>query len=69
MEHSGEASTFTRVTSLSTKLRQRMYKRAMRDLRQLQVRSRERLEKLHFTVDLVSVLEQNDQYYRSSFCD
>lgn len=62
MEHSGEASTFTRVTSLSTKLRQRMYKRAMRDLRQLQVRSRERLEKLHFTVDLI-------QYAKSGLGD
>lgn len=52
-EHPGEASTLTRVTTLSTKLRQRMYKRAMRDLKQLQVRSHETLERLHFTVDLI----------------
>ena len=49
-----EANTFTRVTALSSKLRQRMYKRAMRDLRGLRVRSQERLEKLNFTIDLVS---------------
>lgn len=57
-EHAEEATTLTRVVSLSTKLRQRMYKKAMRDLRQLQVRSYERLEKLHFTVDLVSTVQR-----------
>ena len=34
-----------------------MYKRAMRDLRGLRVRSQERLEKLNFTIDLVSFTE------------
>lgn len=48
-----EVSTLTRVTSLSTKLRQRMYKRAMKDLKGLQVRSKEKLENLNFTVDLI----------------
>ncbi|KAL4227970.1 Perilipin-2 [Mactra antiquata] len=48
-----EVSTFTRVTSLSSKLRQRMYKRAMKDLKGLQMRSQEKMEKLHFTVDLI----------------
>ena len=56
-EHTDELTTFTRVSALSTKLRQRMYKRAMRDLRGLQVRSQERLQKLHFTVDLVCIVK------------
>ncbi|KAH3801102.1 hypothetical protein DPMN_154747 [Dreissena polymorpha] len=54
-----EVSALTRVSSLSSKLRQRMYKRAMRDLSGLQMRSKEQLEKLNFTVDLI-------QYAKSS---
>ncbi|XP_045156473.2 perilipin-2-like [Mercenaria mercenaria] len=48
-----EVGTLTRVTSLSTKLRQRMYKRAMKDLKGVQMRSKEKLEGLNFTVDLI----------------
>ncbi|XP_052797266.1 perilipin-2-like isoform X1 [Mya arenaria] len=52
-EELDEVSTMTRVTALSSKLRQRMYKRAMRDLKGLQIRSQEKIEKLNFTVDLI----------------
>lgn len=48
-----EVGALTRVTSLSTKLRQRMYKRAMKDLKGLQMRSKEKLDNLNFTVDLI----------------
>jgi perilipin-2 len=50
-----EVGPMTRVTSLSSKLRERMYKRAMKDLKGLQMRSKEKLEGLNFTVDLVSL--------------
>lgn len=46
-------STFTRVTDLSGKVRRRMYKRALGDLKGLQMRSKEKLDSLNFTVDLV----------------
>ena len=48
-----EVSTFTRVTSLSGKVRRRMYKRALGDLKGLQIRSKEKMERMSFTVDLV----------------
>jgi len=51
-----EVSTLTRVTVLSSKLRQRMYQRAMRDIKGLKIRSQEKIEKLNFTVDLVSFI-------------
>ena len=50
-----EVNTLTRVSSLSTKLRRRLFRRAMKDLNGLQVRSKERLDGLNFTVDLVSI--------------
>lgn len=59
-----EVSTMTRVTSLSNKLRQRMYKRAMRDLKGLQVRSKEKLEGLTFTIDLIQYAKLGAQEAR-----
>lgn len=49
----------TRATNLTGKVRRRMYNRAMRDLKKLQLRSRENLAKLSFTVDLVRILYMN----------
>lgn len=43
----------TRATSLTGKVRKRMYNKAMRDMKRLQLRSQENLAKLSFTVDLV----------------
>ncbi|KAJ8304834.1 hypothetical protein KUTeg_018417 [Tegillarca granosa] len=42
----------TRVSHLTTKVRRRMYKRAVKDLKNVQMRSLESLAKLNFTVDL-----------------
>ncbi|XP_070541742.1 perilipin-2-like isoform X2 [Ptychodera flava] len=47
-------STVNRVISLSGKVRQRVYKRAMTRLQNAQHRSQETLEKLHYTVDLIA---------------
>ena len=44
----------TRASNLTGKVRKRMYNRAMRDMRALQLRSQENLAKLSFTVDLVN---------------
>ncbi|XP_060595048.1 perilipin-2-like [Ruditapes philippinarum] len=48
-----EVGTLTRVTSLSTKVSQRMFRRAIKDLKGLQMRSKEKLDSLNFTVDLI----------------
>ncbi|XP_021345918.1 perilipin-2-like isoform X1 [Mizuhopecten yessoensis] len=48
-----------RAKDLTTKLRRRMYKRAMKDLRNVQVRSQENLAKLSFTVDLIDYAKTN----------
>lgn len=42
----------TRAQALTTKVR--MYKRAIREFKGIQMRSQENLQKLNFTVDLVS---------------
>lgn len=44
----------TRAQALTTKVRRRMYKRAIREFKGIQMRSQENLQKLNFTVDLVS---------------
>ena len=46
----------TRASNLTGKVRKRMYNRAMRDMRALQLRSQENLAKLSFTVDLVNFI-------------
>ncbi|XP_069137293.1 perilipin-2-like isoform X2 [Argopecten irradians] len=50
-----------RAKDLTTKLRRRMYKRALKDLRNVQVRSQESLAKLSFTVDLIDYAKTNMQ--------
>ncbi|XP_060068878.1 perilipin-2-like isoform X2 [Ylistrum balloti] len=54
-------STVGRAKDLTTKLRRRMYKRALKDLRNVQVRSQENLAKLSFTVDLIDYAKTNMQ--------
>ncbi|KAL5005357.1 hypothetical protein ScPMuIL_018813 [Solemya velum] len=54
-EEKGEKKDpLTRVTTLSNKVRQRMYRKAMKDLTNVKVRSQDALSKLHSTVDLIS---------------
>lgn len=48
-----EKNPLYRATSLTSKVRRRMYKRAMRDLRGVQVKGQDALSKLNFTVNLV----------------
>ena len=46
----------TRAQALTNKVRRRMYKRAVREFKGIQMRSQENLQKLNFTVDLVRPL-------------
>ncbi|KAK3601189.1 hypothetical protein CHS0354_004389 [Potamilus streckersoni] len=57
-ERSSE-NPLTKVASLSTKVRHRMYKRAMKDFKGLQMRSQETLSKLNFTVNLIQYAKAN----------
>ncbi|XP_033742966.1 perilipin-2-like isoform X2 [Pecten maximus] len=54
-------SSVGRAKDLTSKLRRRMYKRALKDLRNVQVRSQESLAKLSFTVDLIDYAKTNMQ--------
>ncbi|KAL3865647.1 hypothetical protein ACJMK2_043013 [Sinanodonta woodiana] len=58
-EERSSENPLTKVTSLSTKVRQRMYKRAMKDFKGLQMRSQETLSKLNFTVNLIQYAKTN----------
>lgn len=49
-----QPETLTRLNNLSIKARRRMYARAMNQLQQVQLRSKEAVSKLAHTVDLVS---------------
>ncbi|XP_076102334.1 perilipin-2-like isoform X1 [Mytilus galloprovincialis] len=49
----------TRATCLTGKVRKRMYNKAMRDMKRLQLRSQENLAKLSFTVDLIQYAKTN----------
>lgn len=60
-----EEKAVSKVVSLSGKVRRRMYTRAMRDMQAVQKRSKETLEKLHFTVDLVRSC--NKQFDKTHF--
>ncbi|KAJ8310928.1 hypothetical protein KUTeg_011520 [Tegillarca granosa] len=51
-------NSVTRVSHLTTKVRRRMYKRAVKDLKNVQMRSLESLAKLNFTVDLVKSYDE-----------
>ena len=46
-------TTTSRVVSVSEKVRRRMYAKSMRELQHIQRRSKETLDRLNFTVDLV----------------
>ena len=48
------ASTMTKAANLTSKVRRRMYSRAVKDLQHVKKRSLETVDKLNFTVDLVS---------------
>ena len=48
-----ETNTITRTVNLSNKLRVRMYSKAMRDFHNIQTRSKETVDNMTFTVDLV----------------
>ena len=50
-----DAYPLTRLSHLSDKVRRRMFARAMQEIQHAQKRSTETLEKLNFTVNLVSV--------------
>ena len=47
--------TFGKLVNVSDKVRRRMYDKAMKDLQNIQCRSKETLDRLNFTVDLVSL--------------
>lgn len=49
----------TRAQALTTKVRRRMYKRAIREFKGIQMRSQENLQKLNFTVDLIQYAKTN----------
>ena len=55
-------SSVQRVGILTNKLRKRIHKKALLNIRYAQTRSQETIEKLHFTVDLVSGCQGNAFY-------
>lgn len=46
-------SPVTRARHLTTKVRRRLYKRALKELKTVQLRSQENLQKFNFTIDLI----------------
>jgi len=55
-----------RAYSLSTKARQRLSARALRDLKNVQLRTKDALDKLHFNVDLIQYAKTNVDNVRST---
>ncbi|CAH1788113.1 unnamed protein product [Owenia fusiformis] len=53
------SNQLTRAASLTGKVRQRMFSKAMSDLVNLQTRSKETLNRLNFTVDLIQYAQTN----------
>ncbi|XP_061172993.1 perilipin-2-like isoform X2 [Saccostrea echinata] len=49
----------SRAQTLTTKVRRRMYKRAVKEFKGIQLRSKENLQKLNFTVDLIQYAKTN----------
>ena len=49
-----ETNTLIRTVNLSSKVRQRMFTKAMRDFQNIQKRSKETVDNMTFTVDLVN---------------
>ncbi|XP_067665550.1 perilipin-2-like isoform X2 [Haliotis asinina] len=60
-----EKNPLYRATSLTSKVRRRMYKRAMRDLRGVQVKGQDALSKLNFTVNLIDYAKNNMEQART----
>ncbi|XP_071108275.1 perilipin-2-like isoform X1 [Haliotis cracherodii] len=60
-----EKNPLYRATSLTSKVRRRMYKRAMRDLRGVQVKGQDALSKLNFTVNLIDYAKNNIEQART----
>jgi perilipin-2 len=54
-----EPAPLTRVANIGSKVRRRTYARAMKDLSNIHLRSKETLEKLTFTVDLIQYAKTN----------
>ncbi|XP_064619270.1 perilipin-2-like isoform X2 [Lineus longissimus] len=54
-----EKASIARVTTLTNKVRQRMFTRAMKDFQNMQTRSKVTLDKLNFTVDLIQYAKTN----------
>lgn len=54
-----DGAVFDKVGRLSNKMRRRMYRHAMKNLRNLQKRSRESIDKLNHTVDLIQYAKTN----------
>ncbi len=48
-----DANILSKAVSVGDKMRKRMYSRSLRDLKHVQMRSKETLEKLNFTINLV----------------
>ncbi len=48
-----DANILSKAVSVGDKMRKRMYSKALGNLKHVQMRSKETLEKLNFTVDLV----------------
>ena len=51
-----ETNTLIRTVNLSSKVRQRMFTKAMRDFQNIQKRSKETVDNMTFTVDLVNTV-------------
>ena len=62
------SDTLTRAMNVGGKVKGRLHRHAMRKLGDVQKRSKETIEKLNFTVDLVSwtfkaLMKENFEYY------
>jgi len=55
----GSLASVQRAAHLTTKAKQRMYTHTMRNLKHIQMRTQETLEKLNFTVDLIQYAKTN----------
>ncbi|XP_071964806.1 perilipin-2-like isoform X2 [Antedon mediterranea] len=54
-----EPGSIKRVTTLSSKVRRRLYQRAIKKVHYIQKRSQETIDRLHFTVDLIDYAKKN----------
>lgn len=66
MDEASLENPIIRASHLTTKVRKRMYRRAVRDLKNVQMRSKEALSKLNFTVNLISYARENMESAKNS---